>query len=183
MKTKDLLIGGSLLTLGAAFILKSIKAHSKKVVAVKPFKLDKYLGKWYEIARFDYRFENNLDNTTAEYSLNDDGSVKVVNRGYNYKKDEYEEATGKAVFVEAEDEAKLKVSFWGPFYSAYNVIAIDPKYKYAMVTGDDLKHLWILSRKTSIPEDIKLSFLQQVLALGYDVSQLVWVEHNGKSKK
>src|SRR4051794_19344506 len=80
-------------------LLKSCKSIPANAVAVKPFEVKKYLGKWYEIARFDFRFEKNLNNTTANYSLNDDGSIKVVNRGYNYKKGEWKEATGKARFV------------------------------------------------------------------------------------
>lgn len=150
----------------------------KGAVAVRPFDKEKYLGKWYEIARLDFKFERNLNNTTAEYSVNDDGTIKVVNRGYNYKKDKWSEATGKAKFVEDDDIAKLKVSFFGPFYSGYNVIALDPEYKYALVAGKNLKYLWILSRETSIPEGIKKEYLKLADDLGYETSELLWVEHD-----
>ena len=124
----------------------------EKAVAVKPFFKEKYLGKWFEIARLDFKYERDLDNTTAEYSLNDDGTIKVVNRGYNTKKDEWSEAIGKAKFVGEENIAMLKVSFFGPFYSGYNVIAIDDEYQYALVAGQSLDYLWILSRDTTIPD-------------------------------
>ena len=150
----------------------------KGAVAVRPFDKEKYLGKWYEIARLDFKFERNLNNTTAEYSVNDDGTIKVVNRGYNYKKDKWSEATGKAKFVEGDDIAKLKVSFFGPFYSGYNVIALDPEYKYALVAGKNLKYLWILSRETHIPEGIKKEYLKLADDLGYETSDLLWVEHD-----
>ena len=115
-------------------------------VAVKPFDKGKYLGKWYEIARLDFKYERNMDNTTAEYSLNDNGTIKVDNRGYNYKKGKWQQAIGKAKFVGDENVAMLEVSFFGPFYSGYNVIAIDKDYKYALIAGASLKYLWILSR-------------------------------------
>lgn len=179
MKNRNLLIGCSVLAVGAtlAFALSSCKTIPKGVVAVKPFDKDKYLGKWYEIARLDFRYEKNMNNTTAEYSVNEDGSIKVVNRGYNYVKNKEQEAIGKAKFVGSPDEAKLKVSFFDPFYAGYNVIAIDSDYKYALVAGKSLKYLWILSRKPTMPEKVKQAYLKKAESLGYDVSQLVWVEH------
>jgi apolipoprotein D and lipocalin family protein len=150
----------------------------KGAVAVKPFNKNRYLGKWFEIARLDFKYEKNLNNTTAEYSLNKDGSIKVDNRGYNYVKKEWTQSIGKAKFVENSDEARLKVSFFGPFYSGYNVIALDGEYKYALVAGDDLKYLWILSRTASIPEDIKQNYLRLAKSLGYKTENLVWVKHD-----
>ena len=179
MKNRNLLIGCSVLVVGAtlAFALKSCKTIPKGSVAVKPFDKEKYLGKWYEIARLDFHYEKNMNNTSAEYSLNEDGSIKVVNRGYNYIKDEEKEAIGKAKFVGSSDEAKLKVSFFGPFYAGYNVIAIDSDYKYALIAGKNLKYLWLLSRKKTMPEKVKQAYLKKAESLGYDVSKLVWVEH------
>jgi len=148
--------------------------------AVKPFDKQKYLGKWYEIARFDFKFERNLNNTTANYSINEDGSIIVVNRGYNYEKKKWEEATGIAKFVGEPDLAMLKVSFFRPFYTGYNVIAIDTDYRYALVCGNKLSYLWILSRETTIPEDIKQDYLAIAKKLGFNTSALIWVEHNNK---
>jgi apolipoprotein D and lipocalin family protein len=148
------------------------------VVAVKPFNKGKYLGKWYEIARLDFKYERNLNNTTAEYSLDDNGRIKVDNRGYNFKKEKNEQAVGRAKFIGDENIAMLKVSFFGPFYAGYNVIALDEDYKYALVSGDRFKYLWILSRDTTIPVEIKNKYLEIAENLGYKTSDLIWVEHD-----
>ncbi|GAB3234213.1 lipocalin family protein [Algoriphagus aestuariicola] len=148
--------------------------------AVSPFDSKKYLGKWYEIARIDFKFEKNLNNTTAEYSMNDDGSIQVLNQGYNTKKDEWEQAKGTAKFVDSDSVARLKVSFFGPFYSGYNVIALDEDYRYALVAGESLDYLWILSRDTTIPQDVKEEYLQIAKTVGYDTDRLLWVEHTAQ---
>ncbi len=148
------------------------------VVAVSSFEKDRYLGTWYEIARFDFRFERDLNNTTATYTLNDDGSIKVYNRGYNYVKNRWQDVTGKAKFVGDPTVAMLKVSFFGPFYAGYNVIALDPEYKYALVSGSSLAYLWILSREKTIPDDIRAEFLKIAQDAGFNTDNLIWVEHN-----
>lgn len=150
----------------------------KDAVPVRPFDKQKYLGRWYEIARMDFRFERNLNNVTATYSARDDGSIKVENRGYNYVSKEWKQVTGKAKLAGKPDEASLKVSFFGPFYSAYIVIALDKDYKYALVSGESLKYLWILAREKTIPETVKQDYLKKAADLGFDVSSLVWVEHD-----
>lgn len=147
-------------------------------IAVKPFDKERYLGKWYEIARKDFKYERGLNNTTAEYSLNNDGTIKVDNQGYNIMKGEWTQAIGKAKFVGEANIAMLKVSFFGPFYSGYNVIAIDDEYKYALVAGKSLKYLWILSREVNIPEEIKDKYLKIAEEIGYNIDDLIWVEHN-----
>lgn len=158
--------------------LYSCATIPKGAVAVKPFEKERYLGKWYEIARKDFKYERNLNNTTAEYTLNNDGTIKVDNQGYNTVKGEWKQAIGKAKFVGEESTAMLKVSFFGPFYSGYNVIAIDNQYKYALVAGKNLKFLWILSRTTTIPEEIKDKYLNIAQEIGYDISDMIWVEHD-----
>ncbi len=146
--------------------------------AVKSFNTQKYLGKWYEIARLDFRFERNLNNTTAEYSLRPDGKIKVLNRGYNYKTAKWKQSIGKAMSVGDPHEGKLKVSFFGPFYSAYNVIALDADYQYALIAGKNLDYLWLLSREKTMPEKIKEEYLIIARTAGYDTSKLVWPTHN-----
>ena len=146
-------------------------------VAVRPFNKERYLGKWYEIARIDFKYERDLNNTTAEYSLNDNGTIKVDNQGYNTKKGEWEQAIGKAKFVGEENIAMLKVSFFGPFYGGYNVIAIDDEYRYALIAGASLKYLWILSRETNIPAEIKDKYLKIAEKIGYKTTDLLWVKH------
>lgn len=150
----------------------------KNAKAVTNFDQSKYLGKWYEIARLDFKYEKGLNNVTAEYSLNDNGTIKVDNKGYDVKKQKWEQSIGKAKFVKANTIGMLKVSFFGPFYAGYNVIAVDENYKYALVAGESLKYLWILSRETTIPEGIKADFLIKAREIGYDISDLVWVKHD-----
>lgn len=150
----------------------------KNATAVKSFDKQKYLGKWYEVARFDFRFEKNLNNTTAVYSLNEDGTIKVDNKGYNSVKNKWKQSIGKAKFVGEESTAMLKVSFFGPFYGGYNVIAIDKDYKYALIAGGSLKYLWLLSRETSMPEDIKANYLGIAEKIGFDTSKLLWIKHD-----
>lgn len=150
----------------------------KGAEVIKSFDADRYLGKWYEIARFDFRFERNLNNTTAIYSLNPDGSIKVDNRGFDYVKKVWKQSIGKAKFRGSRDEAALKVSFFGPFYAPYNVIALDSEYKYALVAGSKLDYLWILSREKTIPDSVKEAYLDIAKKIGFDTDNLIWVEHN-----
>jgi apolipoprotein D and lipocalin family protein len=148
--------------------------------AVSPFDKERYLGKWYEIARLDSKFEKDLNNTTAEYSMNDNGTIKVVNQGYNTKKREWVKAIGKAKFAKSDSIAMLRVSFFGPFYAGYNVIALDEDYKYALIAGASLKYLWILSRETMIPEEVKVSYMKIAENIGYNTAELIWVEHDNQ---
>lgn len=150
----------------------------KGAVAVKPFDKKRYLGKWHEIARIDFKFEKNLNNTTADYSLNSNGTIKVYNKGYNTKKAKWNQAIGKAKFIGEENVAMLKVSFFGPFYSGYNVIALDDEYRYALIAGKSLKYLWILSREPSIPAEIKDKYLKIAEEIGYRTTDLLWVTHD-----
>lgn len=160
------------------FGLFSCATIPQNAEAVKSFDKDKYLGKWYEIARFDFTFERNLNNTTAEYSLNKNGTIKVDNKGYDTINKAWKQSIGKAKFVKTEDVGMLKVSFFGPFYGGYNILALDNEYKYALIGGSSLKYLWILSREKSIPAEIKENYLKIAQNIGYDTSKLLWIEHN-----
>ena len=161
-----------------SIVFSACSTIPKGAVAVTPFNKEQYLGKWYEIARLDFKFERDMNNTTAEYSLNDDGTIRVSNQGYNYVKEEWKQAIGKAKFVGDDNVAKLKVSFFGPFYSGYNVIALDDDYQYALVAGKNLKYLWILARQTTIPDDVRQRYLKIAEEIGYDTAALIWVKHN-----
>ncbi|MXV52243.1 lipocalin [Pedobacter sp. HMF7647] len=156
--------------------LNSCASIPKGAAAVKPFEKDRYLGTWYEIARMDYRFEKNLAEVTANYSVKDDGNIKVLNRGRDEKTGKWKESIGKAKFVNEPTEARLKVSFFGPFFAGYNVIAIDPQYRYALVAGNNLNYLWLLSREKTMPENIKQDYLTKASSLGYDVKKLIWTK-------
>ena len=178
MKKQKLVAGAIIITVGLLLVLKSCRTIPKGAKAVEPFDSKKYLGKWFEVARLNYVFEKNLDHTTAEYSMKKDGTIKVVNKGYNYKSGKDKKATGVAKFVEGPDVGKLKVSFFGPFYAGYNVIAIDKDYRYALVAGKNLKYLWLLSRTPTMPEDIKAEYLEKAAGLGYKVNDLNWVKQD-----
>ena len=147
-----------------------------KATAVQNFDSEKYLGKWYEIARFDFKFEKNMNQVTATYSKNEDGTIKVDNKGYDYVKNEWKQSIGEARFVNSETEARLKVSFFKPFWAGYNVIDLDKDYQYALVAGKNLDYLWILSREKTIPDDVKTRLVEKAKSIGYDTSKLIWVD-------
>ena len=148
------------------------------VKPVQNFELDRYLGSWYEIARLDHSFERGLSNVTAQYSLQDDGGVRVINRGYSAKKGEWKEAEGKAFFVGGEDQGYLKVSFFGPFYGSYVVFELDhDNYEYAFISGPDRSYLWLLSRTPQIDDETMRRFEQQARSLGFNLDELVLVSH------
>jgi apolipoprotein D and lipocalin family protein len=163
---------------GVITLMNSCTSIPKNAKAVENFDVNKYLGTWYEIARFDFRFEKNLNNVSAQYSLNEKGNVIVLNSGYNFIEKEWKKADGLAKFRRNKDTAALKVSFFGPFYSGYNVVALDENYQYALVAGKNLDYLWILSRTKDIPETIKTDYLKIAEEIGYDTSKLIWVTHD-----
>ncbi len=180
IRSRHIAIGGAAVLAAASVVLLNSCGRTipKGATAVKPFDVDRYTGRWYEIARLDFKHEKGLNNTTADYSQNEDGTIRVVNRGYDFRKGKWEEATGKAKFANGKNEGKLKVSFFGPFYSGYNVIAIDPEYRHALVAGESLKYLWLLSRDRDMPEAVKNEYLREAEQLGYNTADLVWVEHD-----
>ncbi|MEJ2257977.1 MAG: lipocalin family protein [Woeseiaceae bacterium] len=145
---------------------------------VDNFELEPYLGTWYEIARLDHRFERGLSNVTANYSLREDGGVRVLNRGYRTESGKWDETEGKAYFIGDPDIGRLKVSFFGPFYGAYNVFELGEDYEYSMVAGPDRSYLWILAREPELPQEMLDELLSKAKAAGYDTSELIFVEHD-----
>lgn len=181
MKQKKYLIaaGAALATAGIAyFVLQAKKTIPAGVNAITDFDKEKYMGRWYEIARLDFYWEKGLDNVTADYSLNNNGTVKVVNSGYDVKNNKWKTSEGKAKFVGDETTGQLKVSFFGPFYSGYNIIAIDKEYKYALVAGHNLNYLWLLSREKTMPENITSEYLFIAQTAGFPIEDLVWTRQN-----
>ncbi|HEY4324148.1 MAG TPA: lipocalin family protein [Mucilaginibacter sp.] len=172
------LLGAGLATAGAVFNVMSSVSIPKGAKAVKPFRKDKYIGSWYEIARLDFRFEKGLSHVTADYSIKDADTIRVDNKGYDAQKGKWKESIGKAKFVEDDNVGRLKVSFFGPFYAGYNVIAIDDQYRYALVAGNSLKYLWILSREKTLPDAVKNDYLAKAEAIGYDTSKLIWTKQD-----
>ena len=119
-----------------------------------------------------------LTRITAEYSLRDDGGVRVLNRGYSAEENSWKEAEGKAYFVKGPDQGYLKVSFFGPFYGSYIVFELDNmNYQYSLVSGPDKSYLWILARSPEIKEETKDKLISKAAALGFDTKKLIYVEH------
>ena len=146
------------------------------VTVVSPFESQRFLGTWYEIARFDHHFESGLEKVTATYSLRGDGGIDVVNKGYNPERGIWQKTDGVAWFTGDPNRAALKISFFGPFYGGYNVIALDREYRHALVCGPDRNYLWILSRTPTISSEMKQQMLDVATRQGFDVSKLIWVE-------
>tara|TARA_R110001599_G_scaffold34421_2_gene110102 strand:+ start:2517 stop:3053 length:537 start_codon:yes stop_codon:yes gene_type:complete len=140
---------------------------------VADFELDRYLGQWFEIARLDHSFERGLDCVTATYSLRDDGGVRVINRGYNLEEQEWDEAEGRAYFIDDESVGRLKVSFFGPFYGGYNVLELDEEYQWALVAGPNRDYLWILSRTEEMDSATEDRLRQQAAELDFATEELI----------
>jgi apolipoprotein D and lipocalin family protein len=162
-----------------ALLFKGYLGIPENVKPVDDFKLDKYLGKWYEIARIDHSFEKGLTRVTANYSLRNDGGLRVINRGYLANKHRWKEAEGKGYFIKGPDQAYMKVSFFGPFYGSYIVFELDHEnYQYSLVCGPDKSYLWLLYRCPEIKEDLKNILISKATALGFDTRKVIYVNHD-----
>ncbi|QCT18303.1 outer membrane lipoprotein Blc [Jejubacter calystegiae] len=169
---------------GVALALTLVACQSptppKGVKPISRFDGERYLGKWYEIARLENRFERGLEQVTATYGKRPDGGLSVLNRGYDPVQRRWKESEGKAYFTGDPTTAALKVSFFGPFYGGYNVIALDDDYRYALVSGPNRDYLWILARTPEIPEPIKQDYLSVARGLDFPVDKLVWVNQRAR---
>lgn len=147
------------------------------VKAVTPFDLQRYQGRWYELARLDHSFERGMTDVSATYTPQADGSVRVVNRGFAAASGQWREAVGKALFTGAPTTGSLKVSFFGPFYGGYHVAALDPDYRWALVLGPDTSYCWILARDKHLDAAQRDAIVARAQALGVDTHALIWVTH------
>ena len=156
-------------------LLVSCTGLPDNVEPVSQFDTEQYLGTWYEIARLDHSFERNLERVTATYGLNEDGSISVLNKGFNTEKDEWRQAEGVAKPMGSSDIAHLKVSFFGPFYGTYAVFELADDYSHAFVSGYNTDYLWLLAREPDVSTEVRQRFINESQALGFDTSKLVWV--------
>jgi apolipoprotein D and lipocalin family protein len=161
-----------------SLLLVGCMGMPETVTPVQNFELDQFLGKWYEVARLDHSFERGLSQVSAEYSLKKDGSVKVLNRGYNHEGKKWKVATGKARFAGAVDQGYLKVSFFGPFFSSYVIFDLDKDYQHAFVSGANINYLWFLSRTPDVSPELRQRFLSMIAAQGFDTGAVIWVEQS-----
>jgi apolipoprotein D and lipocalin family protein len=168
-----ILVAGAIVGSLAAYLLVRKKINALQVNAVKPFDIDRYLGQWYEIARIDNRFERNMERVSALYSTNPDGTIKVENRGFDLNAGKWKNIEGKAKFAGAVNEARLRVSFFPAIYSDYTVVAIDEGYKNALVVGQNLKYLWILSRNKTMPEHLYNEYIIKAKHIGFDINKII----------
>jgi len=144
------------------------------VQPVHGFSVAGYLGTWYEIARLDHRFERGLSRVSAQYSMREDGAVRVVNRGYLAEKGIWKSVEGRARFVSSRETGYLKVSFFGPFYSSYVIFELDPMYQYAFVSGYNKDYLWLLARTPAVDQAVKEKFVARARELGFATENLIF---------
>ena len=167
----------------SSLILNGCTGIPGGVHPVDNFSADRYLGKWYEIARLDHSFERGLDQVTAEYTKRDDGGIRVINRGYSIKSDKWKEAVGKAYFVGDSQTGHLKVSFFGPFYGSYIVFELDKtNYQYAFVAGYNKSYLWLLSRTPNVDQQLIDKFIHKSRELGFAADDLIIVNQKKHHK-
>lgn len=162
-----------ILLLVTSFLFFGCSSKNPPLETVNKVDIQKYLGTWYEIARFEHRFEEGCKNVTANYSLKDNGDIKVINSCTQIETGEKTQATGVAYAVD-KTNSKLKVSFFRPFYGDYWVLMLDEEYKYALVGSPNREYLWILSRTKTISEETKNSILAKLPALKFDASKFIW---------
>ena len=158
------------------FILSGCAGIPEGVKPVENFQLERYLGTWHEIARLDHSFERGLSKVTADYSLREDGGINVVNRGFSADNNAWQEAQGKAYFVNEADKGHLKVSFFGPFYGSYIVFELDTvSYQYAFISGPNKDYLWLLAKTPTVKPEVIDRFISMSKSIGFDTSALIFV--------
>jgi len=161
------------------FFINVCKSQNKMIdkTVVKELDIEKYLGKWYEISRYDHSFERGLVGVTAFYSYREDGKIKVVNSGFKKTlTGPKSEAIGKAKIPDPNMPMKLKVSFFWFFYGDYFVLELDKNYQWAIIGSSSDKYLWILSRTPQIEKSLYNELLNKITNRGYDVNKLIQVE-------
>ena len=163
-------------------ILGGCTGHPDGVDPVRPFDVQRYGGKWFEIMRLDHSFERGLTNVMATYTLRDDGSVGVLNKGFDRKSYRWKEADGRAVFQGDRDTASLSVTFFWPFASGYHVFALDQQdYGWALISGPSRSYLWILARQPNLSVEIRNDLVEKARSLGFSVDELILVGHSGEA--
>ena len=139
---------------------------------VKSVDLNRYLGSWYEIAKYDHVFERGLDYAMANYTLRDDGKIDVLNTGI--KDGRAKDAKGIAKLTNT--PGLFRVSFFGPFFGDYRIMMLDPDYQYALIGGSNENFLWILSRTPELDEATQALILAEADRRGYKTNRLIWVK-------
>ena len=165
------------LFLAALLLLAGCVGKPDNITPVAHLDTASYLGTWYEIARLDHSFERGLSRVSAEYTLREDGGLKVVNRGYRALDSTWKEALGKAYFVGPPDQGHLKVSFFGPFYGSYVVFELDAQ-RYSLVSGPNKSYFWLLSRTRTLDAATQQRLIARAGELGFDTSKLIYSQQD-----
>lgn len=183
MKTNNLITHINRLLAGFTLLLVSAcTSIPEGLNPIDGFDVNRYLGQWYEIARLDHSFERGLTQVSATYKLREDGGIDVLNRGFDSRRNEWREAKGRAYFLGNPQTASLKVSFFGPFYGGYHIIALDrATYRYALISGPSRDYLWVLSRDKQLPESIFNTLIAQAAQAGFATRNLIRVEQNASA--
>jgi len=164
-----MILGAIAAAVALAGCVSGPKVNNAPVAALD---LNRYLGEWYEIARFDHSFERGVEQAKANYTQNADGTIKVVNTGIRDGKPKTAIGKGKTT----DTPGLLRVSFFGPFYADYRVMLIDKDYSHALVGSGSADYLWILSRTPCLPETAKSELLAEAQRRGYVTDKLIWVK-------
>jgi len=136
--------------------------------------INRYLGTWYEIARYPNRFQKDCLNSTAIYSMRDDGKIEVVNRCTRIDDPgKVKEARGKAWIVDTRTNAKLKVSFFWPFSGDYWIIQLAHDYSYVVVGHPERKYIWIMARKPVIERETYHRIIEEIVRQEYNPERLI----------
>jgi len=158
-------------------LISSCLSVPNGVAPIQNFELDRYLGRWYEVARLDHSFERGLEAVTANYSLREDGGIRVINSGRDINSGELQQAEGRAYFVDKSNIGHLKVSFFGPFYGSYVIFELDLiDYQYAFVAGNSRDYLWLLARSPAVSEAVLSNFKQKASKYGFNTDDLIFVQ-------
>jgi len=165
------------LVICTAALLSGCRSTSELEV-VEKFDIDRYLGVWYEAARYPHRFEKGLTSVTAEYTRNPNGTIRVVNRGFDSEANEWEQANAVAKFKGSSEEGWLKVSFFKPFYASYKIIYLNEAYTEAIVTGPTYGYLWILVRDPRLPKHNLDELIDKAAGFGFDPGKLIVVDQS-----
>ena len=170
---------GLVALVAALVLLVGCTGRPNGVEPVSPFDINRYQGVWYEIMRLDHSFERGLTNVTATYNLRDDGTVGVLNRGFDRDKCRWKEANGTAKFQGEKTVASLSVTFFWPFAGGYHVFALDQDdYGYALVAGPSHDYLWVLARRPDLPAKIRNDLVGRAREHGFPTDDLILVDHS-----
>ena len=167
----------SSLVLCLLVLLSACTMQPPGLQTVETLDTQRYMGKWFEIARLDHRFERGLEKVSAEYALREDGAIAVTNRGFNTAEGEWEEADGVARFREGVPNGRIKVTFFWPFYGGYNIVELDPEYRYVLIIGPDTSYGWILAREPVLETAVYERLMARAKALGVAESGWIKVAH------